>query len=89
MIGGRYIPSVSAWAFSGAKAGESSELYDAPDASVLARLDTVAQGGTPTLEDSKADIRRPRCCGREAGSSMTCPVPFASCSTTSRHSTKR
>ena len=36
------IPSVSAWAFGGAKAGETSELFDDENGYYLARLDSTA-----------------------------------------------
>jgi peptidyl-prolyl cis-trans isomerase D len=42
---GKYVPSVSAWAFNGAKRGETSELFDADDGYYLARLDTLVDGG--------------------------------------------
>ncbi len=54
---GRPVPSVSAWAFSGARAGETSELFDAPDAYYLARLDSLAPGGPQTFEAAKAEVR--------------------------------
>lgn len=55
---GRAIPSVSAWAFSGVRPGETSDLFDAPDAYYLARLDSVTKGGVPALKDVKLDIQR-------------------------------
>lgn len=55
---GRYVPSVSGWAFSGVRAGESSDLFDAPDAYYLARIDSITQGGTQPLSEVKADIQR-------------------------------
>ncbi len=55
---GRVIPSVSAWAFSGVRPGETSDLFDAPDAYYLARLDSVTKGGVPELKDVKVDIQR-------------------------------
>jgi peptidyl-prolyl cis-trans isomerase D len=55
---GRYVPSVSAWAFSGVRPGETSDLFDAPDAYYLARLDSIAKGGPQTLAEVKEDIRR-------------------------------
>jgi peptidyl-prolyl cis-trans isomerase D len=42
---GKYVPSVSAWAFAGAKQGESSDLFDAEDGYYLARLDSSFAGG--------------------------------------------
>lgn len=42
---GRQVPSVSAWAFSGARAGEVSDLFDADDGYYVARLDTLGEGG--------------------------------------------
>ncbi|MEO6778550.1 MAG: peptidyl-prolyl cis-trans isomerase [Gemmatimonadaceae bacterium] len=54
---GAPIPSVSAWAFGGAKPGESSDLYDDDAGYYLARLDALTPGGTPSLDASKNDIR--------------------------------
>jgi peptidyl-prolyl cis-trans isomerase D len=54
---GASIPSVSAWAFGGAKKGESSDLYDDENGYYLARLDAITPGGTPSLETSKNDIK--------------------------------
>jgi peptidyl-prolyl cis-trans isomerase D len=55
---GRYVPSMSAWAFSGVTVGESSELQDSPEAYYLARLDSIRAGGIAPLEDVRDDIRR-------------------------------
>ncbi|MGZ8375675.1 MAG: peptidyl-prolyl cis-trans isomerase [Gemmatirosa sp.] len=55
---GIYVPSVSAWAFGGAKVGESSDLYDAPEAYYLARLDSLTPGGEQPLAEVRDDIRR-------------------------------
>jgi peptidyl-prolyl cis-trans isomerase D len=56
-IDGKFIPSVGPWAFQGAKVGETSELFDAPDGYYLARLDSIRQGGIPSLEQATADVR--------------------------------
>ena len=56
-VAGRYIPSVSAWAFSGAQVGETSELFEAEDGYYLARLDSLRLGGKPTLESVRDDIK--------------------------------
>lgn len=56
--GGRQVPSVGAWAFSGAKPGESSELFEAEDGYYLARLDSLSPGGLPTLQAATSEIRR-------------------------------
>ena len=53
---GKYIPSVSAWAFNGAKPGESSDLFDAEDGYYLARLDSLSAGGK-TFDAVKAEVR--------------------------------
>jgi len=55
---GRPVPSASAWAFSGSKVGETSDLIDAPDAYYLVRLDSLTQGGQQSLTEVKEDIRR-------------------------------
>ncbi|HEU4721852.1 MAG TPA: peptidyl-prolyl cis-trans isomerase [Gemmatimonadaceae bacterium] len=53
---GQYVPSVSAWAFGGARPGESSDLFDSEDGYFLARLESVTPGGK-TFEAVKADVR--------------------------------
>ena len=55
---GRYVPSVSAWAFSGVRPGETSDLFDSPEAYYLARLDSLTKGGQAPLAEVKDDIRR-------------------------------
>ena len=57
-VSGAYVPSVSAWAFSGVKPGETSELFDSETGYVLARLDSIATGGVPTLDAARDEIRR-------------------------------
>ncbi len=54
---GRYVPSVSAWAFSGVRPGETSDLFDSPEAYYLARLDSVSVGGTQPLSEVKGEIK--------------------------------
>lgn len=56
-VQGRYVPSVSAWAFSGARVGETSELFDAPDAYYLARLDSLVKGGQQPFDAVKEELR--------------------------------
>ena len=57
-VAGTYVPSVSAWAFSGVKPGETSELYDSETGYVLARLDSLAEGGEPTMDAARDEITR-------------------------------
>lgn len=57
VINGQPIPSVSAWAFNGAKPGETSDLFDDAGGYYLARLESVSPGGSPTLDAVKNDIR--------------------------------
>jgi peptidyl-prolyl cis-trans isomerase D len=57
-LAGRYVPSVSAWAFSGVRPGETSDLFDSPEAYYLARLDSITKGGQAPLADVREDIRR-------------------------------
>jgi len=54
---GRVVPSVSAWAFGGAKIGESSDLFDDERAYWLARLDSLQLKGVQPLERVKDEIR--------------------------------
>jgi peptidyl-prolyl cis-trans isomerase D len=58
MQGTTYVPSVSAWAFSGAAPGESSELFDAPEGFYLARLDSLVPDGLSPLADVREVIRQ-------------------------------
>jgi peptidyl-prolyl cis-trans isomerase D len=53
---GQYVPSVSAWAFGGATAGEVSDLFDSDEGYFLARLDSVTPGGK-TFDAVKSDVR--------------------------------
>jgi peptidyl-prolyl cis-trans isomerase D len=55
---GRYVPSVSAWAFSGVRPGETSDLFDSPEAYYVARLDSLTAGGQQPLAEVKTEIRR-------------------------------
>jgi peptidyl-prolyl cis-trans isomerase D len=55
---GRIIPSVSAWAFGGPHAGETSELFDDETGYYLARLDSITPGGEPQFESSKDAVRQ-------------------------------
>lgn len=57
-IGAREIPDVSAWAFSGVRVGETSELFSDDDGYYLARLDSLEEGGVPNFDDAKEMIRR-------------------------------
>ena len=57
-LGTEMVPSVSAWAFAGARAGEISELYDDDGGYWLARLDTIVPGGEPRLERVRDEIRQ-------------------------------
>jgi peptidyl-prolyl cis-trans isomerase D len=40
---GKYVPSVSAWAFSGARTGEISDIIDGDDGYYLARLESLTE----------------------------------------------
>lgn len=56
-MSGTVVPSVSAWAFGGARAGEISELFDDENGYWLARLDTIVPGGEPRFESVEREIR--------------------------------
>jgi peptidyl-prolyl cis-trans isomerase D len=57
-LGTEVVPSVSAWAFSGARAGEVSELFDDDGGYWIARLDTIVPGGEPSLDRVRDEIRQ-------------------------------
>ncbi|HEY2849873.1 MAG TPA: peptidyl-prolyl cis-trans isomerase [Gemmatimonadaceae bacterium] len=54
---GQVVPSASAWAFSGAKVGESSDLFDDDRGYYLVRLDSLTQGGPQPLALVKDEVR--------------------------------
>jgi peptidyl-prolyl cis-trans isomerase D len=54
---GRTVPSVSAWAFSGVRVGETSDLYDDEVGYYLARLDSLRPGGVQPVEVVREEIR--------------------------------
>jgi len=56
-IDGKFIPSVGPWAFQGVRPGETSDLFDAEDGYYLGRLDSLRQGGIPSLEQATPEIR--------------------------------
>jgi len=53
---GKPVPSVSAWAFGGARIGETSDLFDAEDGYYVARLDSLSDGGK-TFDAVKTAVR--------------------------------
>jgi len=53
---GKLVPSVSAWAFGGARIGETSDLFDAEDGYYVARLDSLSEGGK-TFDSVKPAVR--------------------------------
>lgn len=58
ILNGQVVPSVSAWAFGGAKRGETSELFDDENGYYLARLDSLQEGGSPKFENVKEAVRQ-------------------------------
>lgn len=56
-LNGQPVPSVSGWAFGGAKPGETSELFDDENGYYLARLDSLSEGGAPKFDNVKNDVR--------------------------------
>ncbi len=56
-VGGRYVPNVGAWAFSGARAGESSEMFDDASGYYVARLDTAHAEGVAAFDEVRDEIK--------------------------------
>ena len=54
---GHVVPSASAWAFSGAKVGESSDLFDDDQGYYLVRLDSLTTGGARPFAAVKDEVR--------------------------------
>ena len=55
-LAGRYVPGVAAWALSGARRGDVSDLLDWEEGYAIARLDSLVEGGTPPLAAIKDEI---------------------------------
>ncbi len=56
-LAGMPVPSVSAWAFGGTRAGEVSELFDDANGYWLARLDSITPGGEASIDRVRNEIR--------------------------------
>jgi len=56
-LNGMMVPSVSAWAFSGVRAGETSELFDDENGYWMARIDSLVPGGEPDFDRVRDEIR--------------------------------
>ncbi|MGH7670549.1 MAG: SurA N-terminal domain-containing protein, partial [Gemmatimonadaceae bacterium] len=54
---GAPVPSVSAWAFGGAKSGDISDLFDGDNGYYMARLDSLTPGGLRDLNAVREQIR--------------------------------
>jgi peptidyl-prolyl cis-trans isomerase D len=72
VFNGQYVPSVSAWAFGGARVGEISDLFDSDEGYYLARLESITPGGT-TFDAVKSDVRAKLALDR----AVECAVPQA------------
>ena len=82
-IAGQYVPSVSAWAFSGVKPGETSDLFDSDNGYVLARLDSVQAGGLPPLSQARDEIKRTLVGEKKLDKLMTKAKEFAAAAASS------
>jgi peptidyl-prolyl cis-trans isomerase D len=65
IAGGQMVPGASAWAFGGAKVGETSEMFDDENGYYVARLDTLQEGGEPKFDNVK-DLVRARVAAQRA-----------------------
>ena len=72
-LDGVVVPSASAWAFGGARAGEISELFDDEAGYWLARLDSISLGGEARFERVRGEIRE-RLARERALDALTTPA---------------
>ena len=82
-VSGQYVPSVSAWAFSGVKPGETSDLFDTDNGYVLARLDSVSTGGLAPLAQARDEIKRTLMTGKKLDRLMAQAKDFATAAASS------
>ena len=80
---GQLVPSASAWAFSGVRPGETSDLFDTDNGYVLARLDSLSAGGLPSLAQARDEIKRTLLTEKKLDRLMTRAKEFASAASTS------
>jgi len=80
---GQFVPSASAWAFSGVRPGETSDLFDTDNGYVLARLDSLSAGGLPSLAQARNEIKRTLLTEKKLDRLMTRAKEFASAASTS------
>jgi peptidyl-prolyl cis-trans isomerase D len=80
---GRTIPSVSAWAFGGSHAGETSELFDDESGYFLARLDSLVPGGEPNFDAVRNEVRQLVLVARQLDELTTAAKQFATAAATS------
>jgi peptidyl-prolyl cis-trans isomerase D len=85
MLGTQVIPSVSAWAFGGVVAGETSELFDDENGYYIARLDTLDQGSgeDPDFESVKSEVRARVAVQKQLDGAMTAAKALADAATPS------
>jgi peptidyl-prolyl cis-trans isomerase D len=76
-LGATLVPSISAWAFSGARPGESSELFDDENGYWLARLDSAVHGGEPDFARVRQEVREAVAMNRKLDSLMVVADRFA------------
>jgi peptidyl-prolyl cis-trans isomerase D len=58
MWNGKYVQDLGAWAFRGSRAGDISDIVDAPEAFYLARIDSLQEGGEVDVDDVRDEVRR-------------------------------
>jgi peptidyl-prolyl cis-trans isomerase D len=57
-LDGTMVPSASAWAFGGARVGETSDLFDDENGYWMARLDSLVPGGDARFERVRAEVKQ-------------------------------
>jgi len=57
-VDGMMVPSASAWAFGGARAGETSDLFDDDNGYWVVRLDSISPGGPARFERVRDEVRQ-------------------------------
>jgi peptidyl-prolyl cis-trans isomerase D len=57
-VDGMMVPSASAWAFGGARAGETSDLFDDDNGYWLVRLDSISLGGDARFDRVRQEVKQ-------------------------------
>ena len=82
-VDGMMVPSASAWAFGGTRAGETSDLFDDENGYWLVRLDSISPGGEARFERVRQEVKQKLALEKALDGAATAAAQVASTAATS------